>query len=184
MINRNLIKKAFSIFLIFVLTFSLFQTHTTFAEAYDPKVNYKDLEVRFWEDEQPNIGFYINAASRYILETVPEPNMGTISGEWSVMNLLRGMYTGYDYINLIPDNYFENYIERVEQSVKAKNGVLDRNKLTEWSRLFLTLTPLGHDVTNVAGFDFIEKHSESHNFSHRQGINGPIWGIIAMNTGE
>src|SRR5699024_1249807 len=130
-----------------------------------------------------DVGFYINAASRYTLETVPKPNMGTTSGEWSVMNLLRGMYTGYDYVNYIPSTYFTDYIQRIEEYVDNKNGNLDRNKSTEWSRLILALSALDYDISNVADYDFIERLSESHRFSYRQGINGPIWEIIAMNTG-
>ncbi len=157
---------------------------TVFAEAYDPKTSYKNLGIRFWEDKQPDVGFYINASSRYILETVPEPSMGTIAGEWSVMDLLRGKYAGYDYINYIPENYFDDYLIRIEQYVNEKNGNLDRSKSTEWSRLILALSALGYDITDVAGYDFIEKLSKSHKFSYRQGINGPIWEIIAMNTGN
>lgn len=155
----------------------------TLAAAYAPETSYKALEVRFWEDEKPPIGFYINSSARYILETVTEPKMGSTFGEWSVMDLLRGMYTGYDYINHIPNDYFEDYLEGIEEYVTDKNGVLDRNKSTEWSRLILALSALGYDIRNVAGHDFVSKLSESYKFSHRQGINGPIWEIIALNTG-
>ncbi|MEK4628402.1 S-layer homology domain-containing protein [Solibacillus sp. FSL R7-0682] len=153
------------------------------AAAYDPTVSFENLDVRFWEDQQPDIGFYINASSRYILETVTAPSMGSTFGEWSVMDLLRGMYTGYDYINHIPANYFSDYLGRIEAYVDNKNGMLDRNKSTEWSRLTLALTALGYPITNVAGHDFVEYLSRSHSFSYRQGINGPIWEIIALDTG-
>src|SRR5699024_8434722 len=134
----------------------------TFGEAYDAEEDYKDLGFRFWEDKQPELGFYINATSRYILETVEEPGMGTTSAEWSVMDLLCVMYTGYDYMNYIPENYFENYIDRVEQYVIDRDGNLDRNKITEWARVTLSFTSLGYDISDVAGYDFIERFSESH----------------------
>ncbi|MCR2043940.1 leucine-rich repeat protein [Anaerosalibacter massiliensis] len=157
---------------------------TVSAVAYDYTKDYKDLEIRFWEDEQPEIGFYINAAAKYIMETVPEPTMGSTFGEWSVMDLLRGLYTGYGYTGELEEEYFTDYIKRIEKYVIEKDGILDRSKSTEWSRLMLTLTSLGYDVTKVAGkYDFIEKLSSSHSFSYRQGINGPVWEIIAMNTG-
>lgn len=156
----------------------------TMAAAYDSEASYKTLEVRFWEDEKPPIGFYINSSARYILETVTKPEMGSTYGEWSVMDLLRGMYTGYDYINHIPKDYFDDYIERIEEYVTDKNGVLDRSKSTEWSRLILALSALGYDIRDVAGHDFVAKLSESFPFSYKQGINGPIWEIISLNTGE
>ena len=151
--------------------------------AYNAATDFETLDTRFWEDQKPPIGFYMNAAARYILETVPNPAVGSTFGEWSVMDLLRGQYTGYDYLNYIPANYYSEYIRKVEQHVEKNNGVLDLNKSTEWSRITLALTALGHDIRDVAGYDFIEKLSASHRFSYRQGINGPIWEIIALNTG-
>ncbi|MEK4628401.1 InlB B-repeat-containing protein [Solibacillus sp. FSL R7-0682] len=175
-------KKLLLAFILFMLVNTSIPQRSN-AAAYDPTVSYENLDVRFWEDQQPDIGFYINASSRYILETVIAPSMGSTFGEWSVMDLLRGMYTGYDYINYIPANYFTDYIGRIEGYVDMKNGNLDRNKSTEWSRLTLALTALGYPITDVAGYDFVARLSESHKFSYRQGINGPIWEIIALDTG-
>lgn len=180
--RKKFIRALTSVILVFILVMNMFPSIVS-AIAYDQGEDYKKLEIRFWEDNQPELGFYINASAKYILETVTEPNMGSIFGEWSVMDLLRGLYTGYDYVNHIPSNYFEDYISRIEDYVIEKDGNLNRNKSTEWSRLILTLTALDYDITNVAGkYDFIEKLSSSHRFSYRQGINGPIWEIIAMNT--
>ena len=156
------------------------------AAAYDPQTateNNKELALQFY-DEKPDVGFYLNSAASYILETTPNPVFGTVQGEWSVFSLLRGMYTGAHYMELIPEQYFENYVKKVEQEVAKKEGNLDRNKSTEWSRTILSLTALGQDITNVSGYNFIEKLSESYKFSYRQGINGPIWETIAMNTGN
>ena len=156
------------------------------AAAYDPQTateNKKELALQFY-DKKPDVGFYLNSAASYILETTPNPGFGTIQGEWSVFSLLRGMYTGAHYMELIPAQYFENYVKKVEQEVAKKEGNLDRNKSTEWSRTILSLTALGQDITNVSGHNFIEKLSESYKFSYRQGINGPIWETIAMNTGN
>ncbi len=262
-VGQNFFKRALSILIVFILILSMMPQPSFAKTAYDPKEDYKQLELRFWEDRQPDIGFYINASSRYILETVTKPQMGSTFGEWSVMDLLRGMYTGYDYMNYIPENYFEDYLARIEGYVVGKEGNLDRNKSTEWSRLILTLSSLGYDIKKVGtpgnfvktyatyntgvvnalrieednllkveepvkiydnnrkyieipsgaytadasvntltdesgtayqlnagefvnlekGYDFIEKLSASYRFSYRQGINGPIWEIIAMNTG-
>ena len=93
------------------------------------------------------------------------------------------MYTGADYINSIPENYFSDYLKRVEAHVENKKGNLHAAKSTEWSRLILPLTAMGYDIRSVAGYDFIEKLSDSFSFSYRQGINGPIWEIISMNSG-
>lgn len=182
--TKDLFVRVLSLLSVFILLFNMAPVVSN-AEAHDPNDENYDYDLRFWEDKQPDIGFYINAAARYTLETVKEPSFGTTSGEWSVMNLLRGMYTGYDYLNDLEEeeDYFENYLKRIEAEVELKKGNLNRNKSTEWSRLILALSSLDYDITNVAGYDFIDKLSESHRFSYRQGINGPIWEIIALNTG-
>ncbi|WP_395013630.1 InlB B-repeat-containing protein [Robinsoniella peoriensis] len=154
------------------------------AKAWDPNKANENLEIRFWEDQQPGVRFYINAGARYILEHVKEPSVGTNNGEWSVMDLLRGMYIGADYMNYIEDGYFNDYLKRVEQYVIDRDGVLHFAKSTEWSRVILALSALGYDITDVGGYNFIDKFSSSYQFSYLQGLNGPIWEVIAMNTGE
>lgn len=178
-------KKIFIGIISFILALSLFIPMNTLkaeAKAYDANSEYSKLNLRFWNDEKPNQRFYINAASRYILETVKEPKMGSTYGEWSVMDLLRGMYTGSDYINYIPADYFTKYVDGINTYVTNKNGELDRNKSTEWSRLTLSMSALGIPITNIAGYDFVDRLAQSYKFSYRQGINGPIWEIIALNT--
>lgn len=196
--RKQISNKFFAIFLTILLIVSSFpqvslandetSTDKTFDDvvsqgSYNPHEDYKYLDVRFWEDEAPEVGFYINHGNLYNLTTVSEPGFGTSNGEWTVMDLLRGLHGGYYYNGELSTTYFDNYLEQVEKYVTDRDGNLDRNKSTEWSRSFLALTPLGYDVTNVAGYDFIDKLSESYTFSYRQGINGPIWAIIALNTG-
>ena len=81
------------------------------AAAWDQNKFSDSLKLRFWNNEKPGVRFYINAAAKYILENQQEqsektgnsyPTVGSTFGEWSVWDLLRGMYTGADYINSIP----------------------------------------------------------------------------------
>jgi len=176
--------RALGVFLAVVLLLGCLPL-TAYATAYDPQKDIETLGLRFWEDEQPDIRFYINAASRYELETVTAPTVSSIGGDWTVMSLLRGLYTGADYINYIPSTYFSGYLDRVAAYVDQKNGDLDASKSSEWSKVILALTALGADIESVGngGYNFIEKLSESFTFAKKQGINGPIWEIIAMNTG-
>lgn len=177
-------KRAFSVGLSMVLLLQMLPIVPIKANAWDSKNVKQEIGIRFYEDETPGYRFYLNAGERYILETVKEPNVGSIYGEWSVMDLLRGMYTKMDYINAIPADYFTNYEKRVENYVAEKKGILDRSKSTEWSRMTLSLTAMGHSVTNVNGYNFVDQLSKSFKFSYKQGINGPIWEIIALNTGR
>ncbi|MBQ1689051.1 MAG: InlB B-repeat-containing protein [Lachnospiraceae bacterium] len=175
----------FGFILILCFILDSVPTITLHATAWNCNEATNQLHIRFYENEKPNYRFYLNAGERYILETVKEPAMGSTYGEWSVLDLLRGTYTGLDYIQKIPEDYFLNYQQRLEGHIKELNGVLDRSKSTEWSRVMLTLSAMGKDVTKVADtYNFIEKLSKSYKFSYKQGINGPIWEIIAMQTGK
>lgn len=178
------------VFIIAAIVISLsclFPLQQVKAAAFDPKNGQENISLRFWNNESPELGFYINAASRYILETVKEPNMGSTFGEWSVMDLARGMYTGYDYINYIPDNYFTDYKSRIDSYVDGVGGELDRSKSTEWSRLTLAMSALGYNIHSMGSggqYDFVDRLSQSYKFSYKQGINGPIWELISLNTGR
>lgn len=177
------IHKSLSFIVSLLLVISLFTPSLSFA-AHDPNSRNYDYGVEFWNDDTPDVGFYINSAANFSILQTEEPGFGTFAGEWTMMNLLRGLYTEADYINQIPNGYFEGYKSRVDEHVIKKEGHLDRNKSTEWSRAILSLTAMDEDITNVAGYDFIGKLTESHRFSHRQGINGPIWILLSLNTGR
>src|SRR5699024_3784785 len=195
--RKQFTNKFFALFLTFILLVATFPqvslaneetSDKTFEDvvkqgSYNPHEDYKYLDVRFWEDEAPEVGFYINHANLFNLTTVSEPGFGTGNGEWTIMGLLRSLNQGYYYNDLLDRSYFDGYLHRVEEYVEQKEGNLHRAKSTEWSRAFLSLSALGYDVTNVAGCDVIEKLSSSYSFSFRQGINGPICEIIALNTG-
>ena len=46
----------------------------------------------------------VNDTAKYLYESVPDPQVGSIGGEWVVLGLAR---SGAD----IPDEYFENYYQ-------------------------------------------------------------------------
>lgn len=148
----KVVRQLLSVLLVTMLAFTMFVPIQAHAVAYDPAsktLGSETLPLRFWEDRQPDVGFYINAGNRYLLETVTAPQFGTSAGEWSVMDLLRGMYTGADYVNDIPSNYYDDYVERILNYIIAKEGALDKSKSTEWSRVTLSMSALGMDIRSV-----------------------------------
>lgn len=118
----------------------------------------------------------------YLHETVDNPSFGTLGGEWSVLTLARGEYE-------VSDGYYETYYQNVVNEVKRlmpqsgskPEGRLDRNKGTEHSRAILGLTSIGKDITNVGGYDLREALADF-NYVTRQGINGPIFALIAFDS--
>ncbi|GIN88831.1 hypothetical protein J6TS2_52170 [Heyndrickxia sporothermodurans] len=110
-------------------------------------------------------------ASEFMKQNAPTP---TFEKEWYIFSLARG---GASKI----DNYFETYNKNLEAAVKSKKGVLHRSKYTEYSRVIIALNAIGKDPTNVGGYNLVEP---LFNFDKVkvQGINGPIFALIALDT--
>ena len=113
-------------------------------------------------------------AARYMYNTIRNPQIGSIGGEWAVIGLAR---SGFN----VPDSYFENYFRVVEQHVRRSGGVLHENRNTEYARVTLALTAAGFDPRNVAGFDLTMPLGDFER-TVAQGINGPIWALIALDS--
>lgn len=97
---------------------------------------------------------------------------GSVGGEWAVIGLSRA--------GLLSDEAAQSYEITTEDYVKqADSGRLDRSKSTENSRTILGLTAAGYDASNVAGVDLTSGLSDM-NYLRIQGLNGPIWALIAL----
>lgn len=114
--------------------------------------------------------------------SLPEPDVGTIGGDWSVLCLARGNYSG------VNKNYFDSYQKRVSESVKKmsessgrNNGELHRSKSTENSRVILALSSIGADPQNINGIDIV-KPLENTDWVKKQGINGVIYALLAIDS--
>lgn len=114
--------------------------------------------------------------ANYILNTVTEPNIGSVGGEWSVIGLKR---SGAD----VPEEYYDNYYNRVKEYIISHNGVLHERKYTEYSRVVLALTAIGADVTDVAGYNLLEPLADFEK-TVWQGTNGAIWALIALDSAD
>lgn len=115
----------------------------------------------------------------YLYETVSEPICGSVGGEWALIALLRG---GCD----VGEEYRETYVRNVESFVQENNGILHTPtgyKYTEYSRIILGWTAAGKNPEDVGGYNFLERLSDMENVC-RQGINGPIWALIAFDCGD
>ncbi len=117
----------------------------------------------------------VKASAKYMLNTIKEPQVGSIGGEWAVIGLAR---SGYD----IPQSYWDDYYAAVEEYVKSRDGVLHKKKYTDYSRVVVAITAIGADPTNVAGYDLLKPLGDFDK-TIWQGINGPTWALIALDSG-
>ena len=114
--------------------------------------------------------------AEYMYKAVPNPQVGSIGGEWAVIGLAR---SGYE----IPEEYYQKYYSTVEKYVKSLDGNLHDKKYTEYSRLIVALTSIGKDPTDVAGYNLLTALGD-YDKTIWQGMNGPIWALIALDSGN
>lgn len=98
----------------------------------------------------------------------------TIGSEWFVIGLARG---GMD----LKSDYFKTYYNHFANYLEEQKGVLTTSvKYTEYSKAILTMTAIGKDARKVAGYNLFEPLADFDKVIS-QGINGPIWALIALN---
>lgn len=154
---KSIYKKSISLLLMMSLIISLYQVNVFAAEKDDFNTILKDVE-------------------KYIYETVSCPQVGCVGGEWTIIGLARSNYD-------VPDEYYQEYYKTVEKYVKACNGVLHKKKYTEYSRVVLALTAIGQDPTDVGGYNLLKPLGD-YEKTIWQGLNGPIWALLALDSGN
>ncbi len=105
--------------------------------------------------------------------TIKAPAYGA---EWHILGLARSEYADCDEM-------FEAYYEDTINVLRENKGVLSKNKYTEYSRTIVAIKAIGRDPQNTGGYNLTMKLLEKNNVI-KQGLNGPIWALIALNTGE
>jgi len=144
-----------------------------------------------------------------IVTVVAAPNFGSVGGEWAILALAR---SGFDIPDGWFEGYLErigahldSLNETADPNTAGANWVLNpvngrrearlaNAQSTENARLIVALTALGVDASNftspVSGYtyDLVARLGNRHNatsnnmFGENQGINGPAWNLIALNS--
>ena len=147
------------------------------------------IEDTFFAEPEPepvdrvaqSVTAQVNAVMAQLAADVPAPAFGTNAGEWTVLTLARGGYYTKD------NSYFTDYYDRIVATVNEKaasinlNGALDKTKSTENSRLILALSAIGKDATSVGDWNLI-KPFEDFNWIKKQGLNGPVYALLALDS--
>ncbi len=160
---KNILKKGISFFLVCIMVVGM--SSAAFAESNaDSKLNEAEISAA------------ISKTADYLAGTVTNPVISSIGGEWAVLGLARSEAD-------VPQSYYDKYYNNVVSELKSKEGNLSDVKYTEYSRLILALTAIGRDVTDAAGYNLLEKLAD-YNRVVKQGINGPIFALIALDSND
>lgn len=117
---------------------------------------------------------YIDETGALMQKTVSDPVVASVGGEWTILSLARSGIK-------VPDSYYDKYYSNVVKKLKETSGILHNVKYTEYDRVILALSSIGKDVTNVAGYD-LTKPLADFNTLIKQGLNGPVWALIALDS--
>ncbi len=114
--------------------------------------------------------------AEYIVKTFSEPYPGDVGGEWVIAALGEGGFKR-------PDGYFEDYYGNLVEFLKERGGVISERKYAEYSKTIYAVTAAGYNAANVAGYDLTLPLGDFE-ATIAQGINGPIWALIALDSGN
>ncbi len=114
--------------------------------------------------------------AKYLINAIQNPTVASVGGEWAVIGLARSTVN-------IDSAYFETYYTNVQEYVKAKEGILHARKHTEYARVVIALSAIGKNPENVAGYNLVTPLLE-YEKTIWQGINGSIWAMIALDSGN
>ena len=116
------------------------------------------------------------STAAYLTQAVQAPVVASSGGDWAVLAVARGGYAA-------PDGWYAAYLDNVQKTLKAQDGVLSTRKYTEYSRVILGLTAIGADPTDVAGYDLTLPLGDFE-ATILQGINGASFALIALDSAD
>ncbi len=102
---------------------------------------------------------------------VGKPSGISAEGIWRIMGLARAGYS-------CPKEFYVNIEKYVKTNINEKQQ-LHRAKSTDNSGVIIALTSAGYDVTNVGGHNLLVGLTDMA-YVKKQGINGPIWALMAF----
>lgn len=130
----------------------------------------------FAQSPQADWSSALTAAATYVKQTVPNPQIGSVGGEWAVIGLAC---SGVD-----PDRaWYDTYLKNLTQTVTQQAGVLSTRKYTEYARVTLALTALGENPRDVGGYDLLAPLEDAAKTT-TQGINGAVFALTALDSGN
>lgn len=136
----------------------------------------KKQSVAVLETQSPAESSVLQETADWLMNVVQEPAYGSIGGEWMILGLARSDLE-------IPEGWFEDYYQKLCAYTAENAGVLDSRKYTEYSRVILAVTAIGKDPADVAGFNLLKPLADFDQTVF-QGINGPAFALLALDSGN
>lgn len=110
----------------------------------------------------------------YIQQTVEEPQVSSVGGEWAVIGLKKGDVT-------VDEDWYDTYYDNLRVAVKTGKGALGGEYNTEYARVTLALCALGKNPADVEGYDLVTPLDDYEKITE-QGVNAAAFALIASNV--
>ncbi len=105
----------------------------------------------------------IERTAQYVLN-------GNVNSEWQAVGIAQAG-------KKVPESYYNQLINNLNQA----SGTF--SKVTDYARYSIAISALGYDASSFEGYDFINKITNNTRMIN-QGVNGPLYSLIALNSGN
>lgn len=133
------------------------------------------LKAQRLKASDKNISFAYGNTKEYLTKAA-EKNRWGYGEEWTVLGNARAGYLTEGQ----REQYYSNVVSFMRETGRNAISV---NQSSDNSKLVLTLTSIGKDVTDVGGYDLL-KPLANFNYLRAQGMNGPLWALMAFDSGS
>lgn len=125
------------------------------------------------EDAAPQDSDPLTLTENYVLDKVTGLESGQTGADWFFFGLARSDAE-------VDSDLFETYYQSLCDFAAENNGVLSETKYSEYARTAMVVKAMGYDPHDVGGYDMLLPLGDYDN-TVRQGINGAIWALVALN---
>ncbi|GAB3794373.1 DUF4430 domain-containing protein [Virgibacillus kimchii] len=130
-------------------------------------------------EEEPTKDFLIDDSESENLQEVTSASIEK-SADYLITTDNLGWY-GFIALNALDKEVSQEIAKNSVDSVVSNEG--DFRNVTDTARNILILTAAGKDATDIEGYNLIEKLT-NHERMESQGNNGPIYSLLALNSGN
>ena len=108
----------------------------------------------------------------FVEDNTQNPQSANIGGEWAVIGMAAA--------DTLSESAKNAYLDNLEARLKETGGVLSERKYTEYSRAAIALKAVGENPESFRGYNLLVPLLNRENVG-KQGINGTIFALIALN---
>ncbi len=165
--KKALIRWMISLLICIMLPFAIF-TVCTNNNNNKMSVSAAEIPARALD---PSVDKVIRSVRNYMLSVDKNPDYSSI---WNVIGMSRSSPNA-------PEEYRKLFYDNTIQYMINNNWDLDTARSSDYAKLILAMTVIGKDARQIDGHNLFD-YLDDFDYVKRQGFNGPVWALIAVNS--